>query len=288
MPHRCAIRIKGIFPSLKSAEKRAAEGLLRAGDTIRGMGIVDFAGRAGCSEATVVRLARKLGYGGFADLKVDFARAEAHVPYRDMAADDPPDVVARKVFGNAIQALTDTLAVIDVQVYGQAVDALLRAERLAFFGLGNAAVVAREAYLKFLRLGVPCHTAEDPDVQLILVNAHLRRGDAVVALSHSGESRPILTLARHARGRGLRVLAITNYPGSSLARLADLTLLTAVFSEQLNGEVASRRLAQLCVVESLYVNYLLRKGRVAWQNLVASDQALAINKRHVHLPARSA
>jgi DNA-binding MurR/RpiR family transcriptional regulator len=284
LPHRCAIRIHGVYPSLKTAEKRAADWLLQAGPDFRDTGIVAFAARAGCSEATVVRLARRLGYRGFTALKVDCARAEGQVPYRDIDPRDAPDVVARKVFTNGIQALSDTLALVDTDTYRRAVGALLKAERLAFFGLGNAAVVAQEAYQKFLRIGVPCHTAEDPDLQLILVNTHLRRGDVVVALSYTGESRPILALARRARARGVRVLAITNFPRSSLGKLADLTLLTAVFQEQLNGEVAAKRLAQLCIVESLYVNYLLRRGRVAWQNLAASNQALALNKRKVYAP----
>ncbi len=37
-------------------------------------------------------------------------------------------------------------------------------------GQANAAVVAQDAYQKFLRIGVPCYTAEDSDLQLIIVN----------------------------------------------------------------------------------------------------------------------
>jgi RpiR family carbohydrate utilization transcriptional regulator len=70
------------------------------------------------------------------------------------------------------------------------VEVLVAAKALAFFGLGNAAVVAREAYHKFLRIGVPCHTAEDPDLQLIILRNHLARGDVMVAISPGSTRRP--------------------------------------------------------------------------------------------------
>jgi RpiR family transcriptional regulator, carbohydrate utilization regulator len=283
LPHRCLIKLKGIYRTLKSAERRAADHLLAAPEEVPGAGIVEFAHRAGCSEATVVRLARKLSYAGFPELKEDFARVGTEVPYRDIRLSDPPGDVVRRVFENSIQALRDTLAALDFDQYRRAVEALLHAERIALFGLGNAAVVAREAYQEFLRIGVPCYTAEDPDLQLIIVSSQLARGDVLIAISYTGESKPMITAARQARARGVKVLAITNFPRSTLARLADLVLVTAVFQEHVNGEIGSKRLAQLCVLESLYVNYLLRKGARVRKNLVASNRALGLNKTHTYV-----
>lgn len=278
IPHRCLIKLKGIYHALKSAERKGADFILAAPGEVSELGVVEFAERAGCSEATVVRLARKLGYEGFPELKRDFADFEPSLLYGDIASRDEPEAVARKVFANSVQALQDTLESLDMEQYRRTVDALLQAERLAFFGLGNAAVVAREAYQKFLRIGVTCFTAEDPDLQLIVVSSQLARGDLLVAISHSGESRPILTTARHAQGRGITVLAITNFPRSTLARMADLVLLTAVFQEHVNGEVGSKRLAQMAVLESLYANYLLRRRPQTRKSLTTVSSALSLNK----------
>ncbi|HZR21442.1 MAG TPA: MurR/RpiR family transcriptional regulator [Verrucomicrobiae bacterium] len=278
VPHRCLIRLRGIYRSLKTAERKAADFLLASPDAIHEAGVVEFAARAGCSEATVVRLAQRLGYDGYPGLRNDFGSPEAEVPYRDIATTDRPETVLSKVFANSVQALQDTLASIDPTQYRKAVDALAAAKSLAFFGLGNAAVVAREAYHKFLRIGVPCHTAEDPDLQLIILSNHLNRGDLMVAISYSGESKPILSAMRAAQARGIRVLAITNFPRSSLARAADLVLLTAVFQEHINGEIGSQRLAQLAVLESLYVNYLLRSGPSVRKALASANEVIGTNK----------
>lgn len=278
VPHRCLIKLKGLYHSLKRAERKAANYLLTSPGVIAESGVVEYARAAGCSEATVVRLAQKLGYEGYPELKAEFTRTNSAVAYKNIGPADSPQAVVRKVFSNSIQALNDTLESLDMAQYEAAVDCLVAARRMAFFGLGNAAVVAREVYQEFLRIGVPCYTAEDGDLQLIIVNAQLSQGDVVVAISYSGESRPILALAKQARARGIRVLAVTNFPRSTLAKLADIVLLTAVFQEHVNGEVGAKRLAQLCVLESLYVNYLLRQGAPARKSLALSTQALGANK----------
>ena len=104
---------------------------------------VEFSAQAGCSQATVVRLAQRLGYDGYPALRNDFATPETEVPYRDITVGDNPQVVLRKVFANSLQALQDTLEAMDPAEYGRAVEALVSAKSLAFFGLGNAAVVAQ-------------------------------------------------------------------------------------------------------------------------------------------------
>ncbi len=278
VPHRCLIKLKAIRHTLKRAERRAAEFLVAHPDDVAELGIVEFAARAGCSEATVVRLARKLGYEGFPELRRDFAEFEPLPTYGDIAPGDTPEAVARKVFANSIQALTDSLEAVDWTAYQRAVEALCAAPRLAFFGLGNAGVVARETYHKFLRLGVPCFTAEDPDLEFIIVNTQLEPGDVLTAISYTGESTPLIAAVRQARARRITVLGLTNFPRSTLARLADVVLLTAVFQEHVNGEIGSKRLAQLAVLESLYVNYLLRAGHRFRRSLARVNQALGTNK----------
>lgn len=246
IPHRCLIKLRAIYPTLRSAERGGADFLLAHPDEVANLGVVEFAARAGCSEAPVVRLSRKLGYSGFPELKKDFAEFEPLQTYRDITRNDGPETVARKVFANSVQALTDTLDTLDWTAYGRAVEALVQAKRLAFLGLGNAGMVAREVGYKFLRLGVPSYSAEDPDLQLIIVHTQLARGDLLIAISYSGESKPILAAARQARARGILVLAVINFPRSPLARQADVVLLTAVF--QSSDAMAAQRIVRTALL----------------------------------------
>jgi DNA-binding MurR/RpiR family transcriptional regulator len=97
-------------------------------------------------------------------------------------------------------------------------------------------------------------------------------------ISHTGRSRTILDSAKQARKNGATVILITNFPVSPLAKHADIILLTAVFSKHLTGEVISKRVAELCIIESLYINYLIRKGSAALERLNISNEAVRVNK----------
>ena len=93
VPHRCLVRLRGVYHSLKKAERRAADYLLAAPEAIQDAGVVEFAARAGCSEATVVRLAQRLGYDGFPALRTAFAAEATEVPYREISVKDTPETV---------------------------------------------------------------------------------------------------------------------------------------------------------------------------------------------------
>ena len=92
----------------------------------------------------------------------------------------------------------------------------------------------------------------------------------LLAISYSGASKPLLHAIKQAREAGAVVILITNFPQAPLTRWADIVLLTAVFQKHVNREVAAKRIAQLCIVESLYVNYLIRKGAAPQKQLQTS------------------
>ena len=61
--------ITAIYDTLRGAERKAADYVLLHPQEAALHSITESAGRAGCSEATFVRLAQKLGYNGYAQLK---------------------------------------------------------------------------------------------------------------------------------------------------------------------------------------------------------------------------
>ena len=69
LPHNVAIKLQAVYDSLKSAERKAADYMLQYPARLASGTIGEAAAQAGCSEATFVRLARKLGYKGYCQLK---------------------------------------------------------------------------------------------------------------------------------------------------------------------------------------------------------------------------
>ncbi|MBF0433537.1 MAG: MurR/RpiR family transcriptional regulator [Fibrobacteria bacterium] len=264
IPHSCLVHIQAVYDSLKTAERMAVDFIIDNAASIAELGIVECASRAGSSETTFVRASRKLGYDGFPALKDDFTRIQSgdttDTPYGAVAAGDKPLEIAQKVFNASVQALKDTLNLIDDKVYDKAVAALINAEKIMFCGLGDAAHVAMAAYQKFFRITGTSLAATDTDMQLILAS-HLNKDDVLITISHSGKSRTVLDVTKAARQRGAIIISITNFPFSPLAKAAHHVLLTADFEQHLQGEVASKRISQLALIESLYTNYLLSLGK---------------------------
>ena len=281
VPHDVLIRLQALQASLKRAERRIADYLLVHPEKIQGVTIVELANRCGASEATIVRLSKKLGFEGFPELKAAFSSVDAgekHFEYEGILSSDDPMTIVRKVFDATRDAIRDTLDVLAPADYTRAVDSLLGARRIVFCGLGDASAVALEAYSRFTRIGEHCLFSEDPDQQLIQA-AHLEKGDVLLAISHSGRSRTVLDAVRRGKKSGATILLITNFPVSPLAKQADIILLTSAFSTQeLTGEVMSKRVTELCIVESLYINYLVRKGRSALKKLKISNESVRVNK----------
>lgn len=280
IPHSCLVKLQAVYDSLKTAEKKAADLLLERPGFVAGSTIVETAGQAGCSEATLVRLARKLGYGGYPELKNALINGKDENPvglYGNINETDDNITIATKVFSASIQALTDTLNLIDKVEYEMAVNAVSNCGKILFYGSGDAAAVAQSGYQKFMRAGFNVQSSVDMDIQLIAVS-HMKKGDVLMAISHSGKTKNVLDVVKYARAIGVTIISITNFPVSPLARNSDIVLCTAAFTEHVHGEVISKRIAELCILESLYVNVLFKRRSVLIKKMEMSNLALEINK----------
>jgi len=280
IPHSCLVKLQAIYDTLKSAEKKAADLLLQEPKFFSESSIVEAAEAAGCSEATIVRLSKKLGYSGYPELKAHLVQGNGDRPmelYAGITEEDTYESVVHKVFQASIQALTDTMNIIDKGEYQRAVEAIVNSRKMVLCGVGDAANVALSGYQKFIRAGMNVQASHDPDVQLIAAS-HLTKGDVIIAISYSGRTKSIVDLVKYSKVTGATTICITNYPLSPLAKNSDIILLTAAFTEPLKGEVVSKRVTELCLMESLFINVLLKKKEQFTKGLNKSSNALEMNK----------
>ncbi|HYD99459.1 MAG TPA: SIS domain-containing protein [Alphaproteobacteria bacterium] len=254
-------RIEARLPQMARAEASVARAVLADPERAIRTSLAALAAGAGVSEPTVIRFCRSLGFEGYPDFKIGLAQDIAGgVPFVSphVAAGDPPDILARKIFASAVGALQATAIGLSGERVGAAIDALASAGRLLAFGAGGSAAVALDAQHKLLRLGLHCHQTADPVLARMLLPT-LAPGDLLLALSYTGRTLAVLELARLARGRGLRVVAITAAE-TPLAAAADV-LLAVPASE--DGELftpMAARLAMLAMIDVVSTGLALRRG----------------------------
>lgn len=248
------LNIKSIYPSFKPAERRVADYVLRNPKRVVHVSITELAKAAKVSDATVVKFCKRLGYQGFQEFKILLAQ---DVVVRHTLVDgqleqgDDPRTIKEKVFRANMNALQDTTQVLDDRALEQAVDALVQAREIHFYGLGSSGIVALDGEQKFSRIGRLASASIDAHMQITRAIL-LEPGDVAIGLSHSGETREIAEALETARECGATTIAITNHSSSSVAKIADLVLLTSGRGSLFSKEGIASRITQLATIDALF------------------------------------
>ena len=268
-------RVESIRHSLSLAEGRVADWVLSHPHQVVALPLAKIARAIGVSEPTVVRFCRTVGSRGFSDFKVRVAQNLArHQPlvHADVLADDDATDILAKVLGRSIRELSNVQQKLDATCIEEAASALLRAQRIEFYGTGASGIVADDAQNKFFRLGIPCSAYRDPPGMLQSA-AISDREYAIIAVSKTGHSEAVVEACKRARLTGATVIAVTS-PGSPLAIVADIAILVDIDEDTGIYTPMSSRLAQLAVLDVLQVAYALKLGSKATAKLELAKAAL--------------
>lgn len=223
--HNLLEQIQRRIEDLNKAERKVAEVILRNPQQATRFSIATLAQTAQVSEPTVNRFCRSFGVSGYPELKMQLAQSLASgAAYVSQAVepDDGPAEYTRKIFGSAIASLDSACQSLDPQLVSRAVDLMIQARQIHFFGLGASASVALDAQHKFFRFNLAVTAHSDVLMQRMLASvAHT--GELFVIISYTGRTRELVEVARIARQNGASVLGLTA-AGSPLAQASTLSL----------------------------------------------------------------
>jgi arabinose-5-phosphate isomerase len=169
--------------------------------------------------------------------------------------------VARAVLATEAAGLTALAAALD-DGFAAAVALLGAASgRVVVSGMGKSGHVARKIAATLASTGTPAlfvHPAEASHGDLGMIVA----GDAVLALSNSGETPELADLVAHTRRFGIGLVAITAGPDSALAGAADVLLLLPRAAEACPMGLAptTSTVMQMALGDALAVALLTRRG----------------------------
>jgi DNA-binding MurR/RpiR family transcriptional regulator len=186
--------------------------------------------RVGVSVATVVRLAKALGYAGFPqfqqELRLLFRDKLTTVSRIQKAAQKEmsEDNVLAKVFQQDIENISETLKQVPLDDFRRFVKALNSAKRVVIIGLRSAhsLAVLMGIALEFLQRDVWIVTPGIGDMWDRLLG--LRKDDVIVGICFPRYTKETVEVLRFAQQKGIRTLAITDSPISPLARYAECVL----------------------------------------------------------------
>ncbi len=226
LPQPIQTRLAEAYRELPEAMRRIADALMS--DPLLGAlwGIESMAERAHVSVGTVVRFAKRLGYGGFSEFR-DALREACHARSGDAdleLMESPTDVygtlaeVARRDGEN----LTRLIQMVDQPTLDAASRLLMGAHHRVILGRGISHVMSLIMGFYLTQAGLPCIAAIPSDFSNQVAN--LGAKDLLVVLSFAPYSRETVDAAIFARESGIPVLAFSDRADSPLKPYADILI----------------------------------------------------------------
>ena len=278
-PRTVGPRIRMMLPDMSVMEQRITE-LLLARDFDDTLPLKQVADESQVSEAMVVKTAKKLGFDGFRELRaalVEYKRLPSVDMHEEVTPEDTAEMILKKVFRTAIQALEETLAILDIAAFKRAADLIHVSRQRDFYGLGGSAQIARDAAHKFLRIGIRASVFDDTHMMAMSANL-LGPGDLAIAFSHSGRSSGLVDAVQFAKGNGASIIAVSNYDTGPIAELSDVVLCSTARGSPLTGENAAARIAQLNIMDAVFIA-VAQKGYAQAESNLSRTMAAVHTKR---------
>lgn len=275
---KTSLNINILYDKMGKAEKRIADWILENPGEILPLSIVDLAERCSCSEATIVRFAKRLGLSGYQELKISFAQETNSTSVStNITSNDSMEEIYDKVCNDIYCSLERTKMVLDTNVLENACKKISCADKIVIFGLGNSASIALDASHKLQRTGCNAYAYSDNHMQVI-VASHLTNKDVVIAISHSGSSKDIVDALKIAKEAGATTIAITNNGKSPIQKYSDLTLFTASDETKHNILALNSRFAQLSIVNAIYFYLVYNQSKKSLDSIKETEHALLSKK----------
>jgi DNA-binding MurR/RpiR family transcriptional regulator len=221
-------RVAARSSQLAPAERRVAELLLDLGPEATLLSAAALAEQLGTSDATVVRTAKSLGYGGLAALRRALAAYGDNPPpgerLRRTLEQTPEGELFASAIRNHLAALEALSRNVSPQRFHEAVAILASRDRIVWRGVGPSAHLAAYGQLMTQRIGTSSvalvHTGTSFADELLTVAPT----DALVVFAYGRLQQHVRVLLDRADALDVPVVLITDTLGHKLAGAVTTTL----------------------------------------------------------------
>lgn len=232
------------------AERKVADYIVANPQEVINLNVTDLAERSGSSDATVIRMCKRLGYSGFYQMKLALAEELGRyqmVGYMD-SSENP--IGARGVIQCLIRDLLRIADLLDEEKVQRCADLICDSERIFVSAVGNTIPVAMDFAFRLCRLGInaSCDTIVEYGMASMVKGTER---DLLLAISHSGSSKHVIQTVEIANRKKIPTVAVTGFSNSTLARSAQFFLLTTVENPLFGEYGSSTHIYEQAVLDSI-------------------------------------
>lgn len=198
---------------------------------ILNIGIVELADCTFTSTATVKRLCKKLGKESYIDFRLELSyelmryNQNSILKTAQTPVDryDSLDDIIVKVANQNAKSILDTISTNTTENINAVVSAMAQAKRIDFYGMGPSHVVALDAQIKCMRLGIPSSAFSDRISMMLNAKAFTENSLAFI-ISYTGTTSEPLEVARELVRVGTSTVSLTSTKPNQLVELCAYNL----------------------------------------------------------------
>ena len=268
-------RIHASYYQLTATERKVADYVLSQHAQVQFMSITQLADECGTAEATISRFCRSLKLKGFNAFKIELARHSVPAAAKvQPQSTDTPGGRCQEVGRQAVDAVNQTIELVQPQLVQQAVELIEQAPRVMCIGSGGSMILASECAHMFSTVTGKFFSVADSHMQMSAV-ATLEESSVILLFSYSGATTNGLQVLEVAKARGIKTILITRFPKSPAAKLADIVLRCGSNEGPFQFGSVAAKIAQLVVVDVLFQEYFNRNRESCEENIQSIASALS-------------
>lgn len=228
-----------------NAESALVEFILAKGTAIEPLTIKEIAEANFVHPSTLIRVAKKLGYKGWLELRNEFLDEQTYLQtyFEDVDANFPFQsndglmTIANKMASLERTTIDDTLSLLNHDDLQKAKQLLLNAKQIKIFGSNANLLVSQDFALKMRRIQKNVVTSQTMGEDAYeAFNSH--EDTCAILISYTGENGFIMQIAKILRKQNIPIIALTSIGENTLASVSQ-AVLRMTTRERLYSKIAN-------------------------------------------------
>ncbi|HEY8364024.1 MAG TPA: MurR/RpiR family transcriptional regulator, partial [Haloplasmataceae bacterium] len=211
----------------------------------------------------IKRVCAKLGIDSYIDFRLQLSMdlksymkesiiKEAAIPVKKH--DSMHDIIKKVSYFNA-KSIIDSKDINDEEVFKKVVELMTKYNRWDFYGIGPSNIVAKDAALKCLRLGIEATSFETNLEMFINAKSSLPNRLAFL-ISYTGETGDILAVAKELSLRCVPTVSLTGLSDNSLIKICEYNLFVDASEPDDRLGAMYSRTSTLNVIDILFTAFI--------------------------------
>lgn len=214
-----------------AGERTVVDFILEKGEDIRGLSTKQIGEATYTSPSILSRIAKKLGYKGWNDLKEAYLDEIVYLQshFQNIDPNFPFDnhdsftEIVNKIAELHTESIQDTLLLYSREELDKALQYLRRAEKIQIFTIGNLNYLGQNFVFKLRKIGRNAYI--DPVQDNMYQDAYMMNNhDCAIVISYSGETPNMLRAVCYLKQNNVPIIAITSIGSNRLSKAADAVL----------------------------------------------------------------